>query len=73
VSFRLLHERPGRPLIVGNAWDAGSAVLLQSLGFEALATTSSGFGATLGRRDYAVRARRRSPTRGRSQTRSTSP
>jgi hypothetical protein len=54
VSFRLLHERPGRPLIVGNAWDVGSALLLRSLGFAALATTSSGFGATLGRRDYAV-------------------
>ena len=54
VSFRDLHGRPGRPLIVGNAWDVGSALLLQSLGFAALATTSSGFGATLGRPDYAV-------------------
>ena len=37
-----------------NAWDVGSARLLQSLGFEALATTSSGFAATLGRFDGAV-------------------
>jgi 2-methylisocitrate lyase-like PEP mutase family enzyme len=37
-----------------NAWDAGSARLLESLGFEALATTSSGFAASLGRLDYGV-------------------
>src|SRR5258708_7092408 len=37
-----------------NAWDAGSARLLAALGFEALATTSSGFAATLGRLDGAV-------------------
>ncbi len=37
-----------------NAWDAGSARVLESLGFKALATTSSGFAATLGRLDYGV-------------------
>jgi 2-methylisocitrate lyase-like PEP mutase family enzyme len=37
-----------------NPWDAGSAVLLASLGFEALATTSSGFAATLGQVDGSV-------------------
>ena len=37
-----------------NAWDAGSARVLASLGFEALATTSSGFAATLGRLDGSV-------------------
>jgi 2-methylisocitrate lyase-like PEP mutase family enzyme len=37
-----------------NPWDRGSALLLQSLGFEALATTSSGFAATLGRLDGMV-------------------
>jgi 2-methylisocitrate lyase-like PEP mutase family enzyme len=37
-----------------NAWDAGSAKLLAALGFEALATTSSGFAATLGRLDGSV-------------------
>lgn len=39
---------------MANAWDQGSARLLTSLGFEALATTSSGFAATLGRRDGSV-------------------
>lgn len=37
-----------------NAWDVGSARVLQSLGFEAIATTSSGFAATLGRHDQNV-------------------
>ena len=37
-----------------NPWDLGSARLLASLGFEALATTSSGFAATLGRNDGSV-------------------
>lgn len=44
----------GQPLLMPNPWDAGSAVLLASLGFDALATTSGGFAATLGRRDGAV-------------------
>ena len=37
-----------------NPWDAGSARLLASLGFEAMATTSSGFAGTLGRLDGGV-------------------
>lgn len=37
-----------------NAWDAGSARLLASLGFPALATTSQGFAWTLGKRDQEV-------------------
>ena len=37
-----------------NAWDLGSAALLASLGFKALATTSSGHAATLGRLDGGV-------------------
>ncbi len=45
---------PGRPLLMPNPWDAGSAKLLASLGFQALATTSSGFAATLGRADMSV-------------------
>src|SRR5438270_4649210 len=45
--FLELH-RPGSPLLLPNAWDMGSAKLLASLGFEALATTSSGYAATLG-------------------------
>jgi 2-methylisocitrate lyase-like PEP mutase family enzyme len=51
--FLRLHERD-TPLLLPNPWDAGSAKLLQSLGFEALATTSSGFAATLGRLDGTV-------------------
>ena len=47
-------HRKGSPLLLANAWDQGSARLLASLGFEALATTSSGFAATLGRRDGSV-------------------
>ena len=51
--FRELH-RPGDPLLIPNPWDIGSARLLASLGFQALATTSSGFAATLGRLDGSV-------------------
>lgn len=50
----LASHRPGTPLLMANAWDAGSAKLLAAAGFEALATTSSGFAATLGRLDGAV-------------------
>jgi 2-methylisocitrate lyase-like PEP mutase family enzyme len=42
------------PLLMPNPWDAGSAKLLASLGFAALATTSSGHAASLGRADGAV-------------------
>jgi 2-methylisocitrate lyase-like PEP mutase family enzyme len=52
-AFLDLHV-PGRPLLMPNPWDVGSAKLLESLGFKALATTSSGFAATLGRRDYGI-------------------
>ena len=52
-SFLSLH-RPGSPLLMPNPWDPGSARLLASLGFQALATTSSGFAATLGRLDGGV-------------------
>ncbi len=51
--FAELH-RPGQPLLMPNPWDVGSARVLASLGFEALATTSSGFAATLGRLDGTV-------------------
>jgi 2-methylisocitrate lyase-like PEP mutase family enzyme len=51
--FLSLHREPS-PLLMPNAWDAGSARLLAALGFEALATTSSGFAATLGRLDGTV-------------------
>lgn len=51
--FRALHEGTA-PLLLPNPWDVGSARLLASLGFEALATTSSGHAATLGRLDGSV-------------------
>lgn len=49
-EFRRLHEQPGL-LLLPNPWDAGTAKLLQSLGFEALATTSLGMSNALGRVD----------------------
>jgi 2-methylisocitrate lyase-like PEP mutase family enzyme len=49
AAFRALHE--GEPFVIPNPWDAGSAKVLASLGFKALATTSSGFAFTLGRAD----------------------
>lgn len=48
--FRALHERPGL-FLFPNPWDAGSARILTSLGFEALATTSAGFAFSIGKRD----------------------
>ena len=48
-AFRSLHE--GEPFVIPNPWDAGSARVLEALGFHALATTSSGFAFTLGRLD----------------------
>ena len=50
----LAAHRGGAPLLMPNPWDVGSAKLLASLGFEALATTSGGFAATLGRLDGSV-------------------
>jgi 2-methylisocitrate lyase-like PEP mutase family enzyme len=48
-AFRALHE--GEPFVIPNPWDAGSARVLEALGFRALATTSSGFAFALGRLD----------------------
>ncbi len=52
-AFRALHERPGI-FIMPNPWDAGTAKLFASLGFEALATTSLGLANALGRVDGAL-------------------
>jgi 2-methylisocitrate lyase-like PEP mutase family enzyme len=49
AAFAALHE--GEPFLIPNPWDAGSARVLEALGFRALATTSSGFAFTLGRLD----------------------
>ncbi len=51
--FRSLHGRPGA-FVIPNPWDAGTAVILVSLGFEALATTSAGLAFALGLRDGAL-------------------
>ncbi len=51
--FAQLHAGT-QPLLLPNPWDVGSARLLRELGFQALATTSSGFAATLGRLDGSV-------------------
>jgi 2-methylisocitrate lyase-like PEP mutase family enzyme len=51
--FLALHSGPA-PLLLPNPWDEGSARLLAWLGFEALATTSSGMAATRGRLDGSV-------------------
>jgi 2-methylisocitrate lyase-like PEP mutase family enzyme len=53
ARFLELHRQP-TPLLLANAWDIGSAKLLASAGFQALATTSSGYAASLGRLDYGV-------------------
>ena len=50
ATFRALHGRPGA-FIMPNPWDTGTARLLASLGFEALATTSLGVANSLGRPD----------------------
>jgi 2-methylisocitrate lyase-like PEP mutase family enzyme len=51
--FRAL-QLPGSPLLLPNPWDVGTAKVLVQLGFAALATTSGGFAATLGRNDGGV-------------------
>jgi 2-methylisocitrate lyase-like PEP mutase family enzyme len=52
-KFWALHERSGA-FIIPNPWDPGSARLLAAQGFEALATTSSGYANSIGRADGAV-------------------
>jgi 2-methylisocitrate lyase-like PEP mutase family enzyme len=52
-TFLLLHSG-STPLLLPNPWDPGSARLFAWLGFEALATTSSGYAAAQGRLDGAM-------------------
>ncbi|HEV2112702.1 MAG TPA: isocitrate lyase/phosphoenolpyruvate mutase family protein, partial [Terriglobales bacterium] len=52
-TLRALHERPGA-FIIPNPWDAGSARILEHLGFEALATTSAGSAFARGKRDSTL-------------------
>ena len=53
ARFRALHERD-ELFLLPNPWDVGSARLLASLGFQALATTSAGFAWSLGKLDQHV-------------------
>jgi 2-methylisocitrate lyase-like PEP mutase family enzyme len=50
--FRSLHE--SGCFVIPNPWDVGSARVLENLGFAAVATTSSGFAWSLGRRDNGI-------------------
>jgi 2-methylisocitrate lyase-like PEP mutase family enzyme len=50
ARFRELH-RPGDPVVMPNPWDLGSTKVMAYLGAKALATTSSGFGFTVGLAD----------------------
>jgi len=50
LRFRAFHDRPGA-FLIPNPWDAGSARILEGLGFQALATSSGAAAAALGRRD----------------------
>ena len=51
-AFRALHAEGC--FVIPNPWDAGSARMLQHLGFKALASTSAGFAWTAGQPDYRV-------------------
>ena len=55
-DFRELH-RPGKPFVLMNAWDIGSAKLFEGMGAEAIATTSSGHAFTLGLPDMGTVSR----------------
>ena len=48
--FKALHEGDGA-FVIPNPWNAGSAIILETLGFEALATTSAGLAFAMGQRD----------------------
>jgi 2-methylisocitrate lyase-like PEP mutase family enzyme len=52
AAFRKLHE--SGCFALPNPWDVGSARLLQYIGFQAVASTSSGYAWSTGRPDYAV-------------------
>ena len=50
LSFKALHQGL-QPFVIPNPWDAGTARVLASMGFKALATTSAGLAFALGRKD----------------------
>jgi 2-methylisocitrate lyase-like PEP mutase family enzyme len=51
--FWTLHQAPGA-FVIPNPWDAGSARMLEGLGFQALATSSAAAAGTLGRNDHEI-------------------
>ena len=53
LTFKALHERPGA-FVIPNPWNAGTARMLEAIGFEALATTSAGFAFSIGLHDSAA-------------------
>ncbi len=53
ANFRALHNRTGA-FVMPNPWDPGSARILASMNFEALATTSAGFAHSQGVTDGSV-------------------
>ncbi len=53
AAFRGLHRADGT-FVIPNPFDVGSAMILAGMGFKALATSSSGYAATIGRRDMDV-------------------
>ena len=54
LTDRFHHLHQSGCFVIPNPWDIGSARLLVRLGFQALATTSSGFAWSQGRRDNHV-------------------
>jgi len=65
ATFRALHV-PGRPFILANAWDAGSARMLVALGARAVATSSAAHAFTLGRPDGGTLSRAEALDHGRA-------
>src|SRR4029450_12673567 len=52
AKFRAMHE--SGCFVLPNPWDIGTAIYLEHLGFEALASTSAGFAFSRGKRDGGV-------------------
>src|ERR1700743_2667572 len=52
AAFRKLHE--SGCFVIPNPWNVGTARLFQHLGFEAIASTSTGFAWSMGRPDYTL-------------------
>ena len=53
AAFQALHRDPGT-FVIANAWDGGSARLLQAVGFNAIATSSGAAAGVLGRLDGKI-------------------